>query len=266
MAGTFGRDTESVPYWEQEAARYHDHVGDTRAAYHGGRLATADRLLERAGLAAGARVVDFGCGDGVYSRRMAEAGFEVVGLDPAGAMIDLARERGGGATYEVGGAGALAAVGPFDALVALNVLAYMTDDEMATFWSALEQRLRPGGVLLVSHSNELFDLFALNAGTDRFFAEHLTAGRSVGELLADTAGGHAAYNVRANPLTYGDELATHGLTLEAQAFFNLHPLPPALLGEGDEDRILDPDEIARVPLWKQQLQCSTMFALARRGR
>ena len=93
MSGTFGRDTDSVPYWEREAARYHDHVGGSRTAYHDGRLRTADRLLERAALPAGARVVDFGCGDGVYARRLAAAGFDVVGLDPAGAMIDLrARE------------------------------------------------------------------------------------------------------------------------------------------------------------------------------
>ena len=43
----------SIPHWEDEAARYSDHVGDSRAAYHEGRLATADRLLERAGAARG---------------------------------------------------------------------------------------------------------------------------------------------------------------------------------------------------------------------
>ena len=120
-------------------------------------------------------------------------------------------------------------------------------------------------MLLVSHSNELFDLFALNAGTAGFFAEHFTDGTPVGELLSAAAPGHPSYNVRANPLTYRDELAGHGLRQEAQAFFNFHPLPPALLGEGDAGRIVDPDEIARVPRWKQQFQCSTLFALARRG-
>ena len=49
-----------------------------------------------------------------------------------------------------------------------------------------------------------------------------------------------------------------------RAYFNFHPLPPALLGEGDTGRIVDPDEIARVPEWKQQFQCSTLFSLARR--
>jgi hypothetical protein len=33
--GTFGRDTPSVPFWEQEAQRYAGHVHEERAAYRG---------------------------------------------------------------------------------------------------------------------------------------------------------------------------------------------------------------------------------------
>ena len=141
------------------------------------------------------------------------------------------------------------------------MLAYLTDGELADFWSALDEILEPGGFLLVSHSNELFDLFALNAGTADFFARHFDA--DVSELLPPHAAG-ARYNVRANPLTYASELAEHGLEEISRAYFNLHPKPPALLGEGDEGRVIDPDEIARVPMWKQQLQCSTLFSLSRR--
>jgi len=48
--------------WEQSAADYRDDVERARSTYHEGRLATAERLLAQAGLAAGARIVDFGCG------------------------------------------------------------------------------------------------------------------------------------------------------------------------------------------------------------
>ena len=72
------------------------------------------------------------------------------------------------------------------------------------------------------------------------------------------------YNVRANPLTYAAELAGHGLEEIGRAYFNLHPEPPALLGEGDDGRILDPDAIARLPEPVQQRQCSTLFSLSRR--
>jgi 2-polyprenyl-3-methyl-5-hydroxy-6-metoxy-1,4-benzoquinol methylase len=240
--GTFGRDNPSIPFWEREAERYAGHVHDSRAAYHEGRLRTADRLIELAGLPAGARVVDFGCGDGIYARRLAARGLSVVGIDPAAAMIDLAREGdpGGAADYRVGGAADLASAGPFDAVVALNVLAYTTDVEMTQFWAALAEGLVPGGALLVSHSNELFDEFS--------------------PRRPDLP----SYNVRAHPLTYHEVLAAHGLEQVAQAYFNFHPLPPAQLGEGDAGRIVDPDAIAAMPLEQQQRQSSTLFALARR--
>jgi 2-polyprenyl-3-methyl-5-hydroxy-6-metoxy-1,4-benzoquinol methylase len=266
MPEIYGQNTESVPFWEEEAAKYRDDLDTARAPYHAGRLATARRLFEGARLAPAARVIDFGCGDGVFGHRLAAEGYSVLGFDPAAAMIELANAKAGdGATFEVGGAEALLDAGPCDAIVALNVLAYMTDAEMETFWRAVQKVLRPGGVFLVSHSNELFDMFALNAGTSRFFERHFTGGRSVASLLTDAEQEQRSYNVRANPLTYGEELARVGLRQEAQAFFNFHPLPPALLGPPDDGRVVDPDEIARVPLWKQHFQCSTFFALARRA-
>ena len=264
MSGTFGRDADSIGFWKDEAERYHDHVDASRSAYHHARLTTATRLLEQAGLPRGARVVDFGCGDGVYARELAAKGFSVTGMDLVEEMVVLAREKDpeGSASYATGGAAQLESAGACDAVVSLNVLAYLTDGELADFWAALGEILKPGGCLLVSHSNELFDLFALNAGTAGFFARHFDA--DVGDLLAQTGASSAGYNVRANPLTYAAELAEHGLDEVARAYFNFHPRPPALLGEGDEGRVLDPDEIARVPEWKQQLQCSTLFSLSRR--
>jgi 2-polyprenyl-3-methyl-5-hydroxy-6-metoxy-1,4-benzoquinol methylase len=227
-----------VTDWEHEARRYAGQVHGDRAAYHSGRLGTADRLLDLAELPAGARVVDFGCGDGVYSRSLAARGFSVLGLDPVATMIELAREQDGTIDFQVGGAADLAGARPFDAVVSLNVLAYLTDAEMAQFWAGLEAGLAPGGVLLVSHSNSRFDEFS--------------------------PGGVPDYNVRADPDTYEVELAAHGLEQVAQAYFNFHPRPPAELGPGDAGRILDPEQIAAMPLEEQQRQCSTLFALARR--
>jgi SAM-dependent methyltransferase len=118
MPESFGREMASIPYWEREAARYHEHVDSERAAYHAGRLATATGLLERAALPARARVLDFGCGDGVYARELAGRGFSVIGLDPAAPMIELARSQDPDGVYEVGGAADLASVGACDAVVA----------------------------------------------------------------------------------------------------------------------------------------------------
>jgi SAM-dependent methyltransferase len=261
---TFGRDVASLPYWEAEAANYRVNIDANRTAYHRNRFLTADRLLDRASLPSGARIVDFGCGDGAYAHELASRGYRVTGLDPAQAMVELAGERRSGAEFLVGGAGDLAQAGECDAVIALNVLAYMTDAEMDAFWSGLAMILARGGSFLVSHSNELFDMFALNAGTATFFARNFTAGVAVDHLLAQHNSDHPGYNVRSNPLTYAGELSEHGLKEVAQAFFNYHPLPPKLLGDGDEGRIVDVADLEAVPVWRQMFQCSTMFSLSQR--
>ncbi|MEZ3178038.1 class I SAM-dependent methyltransferase [Streptomyces pimonensis] len=43
------------------------------------------------------RVLDIGCGTGVFALLLADRGIEVVGVDPAGASLDVARGKPGGA-------------------------------------------------------------------------------------------------------------------------------------------------------------------------
>lgn len=263
MSETFGRDLASAPFWEQEADVYKEQMAGSRAAYHKARLETAKTLIERAELELTGRIVDFGCGDGTFARWLVAQGCVVHGIDVVQEMVRLATEAvPAGATFAVGDAHALSAQGTSHGLVSLNVLAYLTEKEHDTFWQAARQIVRPGGWLLLSHSNELFDLFALNAGTNAFFQRHLTDGRSVAELLTEASQDNVSYNVRANPLTYPGQLRTEGFREIERAFFNYHPLPPALLGRGDEGRVVDPDEVGAIDEWKQMLQCSTYFSLA----
>ena len=39
------------------------------------------------------RVVDLGCGSGISARELADAGFQVMGVDLSAAMIEIARRR-----------------------------------------------------------------------------------------------------------------------------------------------------------------------------
>ncbi|MBC7519765.1 MAG: methyltransferase domain-containing protein, partial [Sandarakinorhabdus sp.] len=43
---------------------------------------------------AGERILDIGCGDGVLTERLVDAGCSVVGIDADTAMVAAARERG----------------------------------------------------------------------------------------------------------------------------------------------------------------------------
>jgi SAM-dependent methyltransferase len=53
-------------------------------------------------LPAGARLLDLGCGPGLYSRRLAEAGFDVVGIDYSARSIEYARAHGDSVRYICG--------------------------------------------------------------------------------------------------------------------------------------------------------------------
>jgi SAM-dependent methyltransferase len=59
------------------------------------------RLLREAGIAAGARVLDAGCGSGALARKLVAQGYSVHGIDASAAMIDLARKHAPGATFDV---------------------------------------------------------------------------------------------------------------------------------------------------------------------
>ena len=73
------------PLW---GARPHDW-----AATEDQQLPTYEAAIGRAGIGAGQRVLEVGCGSGVFLRAAADRGARVVGLDASAALIDLARAR-----------------------------------------------------------------------------------------------------------------------------------------------------------------------------
>ncbi|MER7759683.1 class I SAM-dependent methyltransferase [Streptomyces sp. NPDC097619] len=109
-------------------------------------------VLALAEPAPGLRVLDLGCGSGVYSRRLAERGARVTGIDESAGMIAHAVEREErerlGITYH---SGALPddLAGTFDLVLAVYVLPYATDfDELVRLCRRAATALRPGGRFL----------------------------------------------------------------------------------------------------------------------
>src|SRR5688500_1540655 len=49
-------------------------------------------ILGQGGIRKG-RVIDLGCGSGLWARQLVNAGYEVLGIDLSAALIDLARQR-----------------------------------------------------------------------------------------------------------------------------------------------------------------------------
>lgn len=116
-------------------------------------------FLRALGPVQGKRVLDVGCGDGLYARMVAQRGAEqVVGMDSSGAMIGLAEaaeeEQPLGIQYHVHDMAMMPTLGSFDLVIAVNVLHYA--DNRATLegmYRRISSNLAPGGRLLAYVGN-----------------------------------------------------------------------------------------------------------------
>jgi SAM-dependent methyltransferase len=112
------------------------------------------RLVDVLALPTGARILDVPCGQGRHAHLLAEAGFDVDGLDYSAHLIDLAKARGTGRTlrYTRGDMRRLPSrwTGRFDAVINLftsfGFFADPADD--ARVMAEFARVLKPGGALV----------------------------------------------------------------------------------------------------------------------
>jgi cyclopropane fatty-acyl-phospholipid synthase-like methyltransferase len=135
-------------------ARGYDRVADAYAALESAE-APWPRLRRvrafAAGLAAGSRVLDVGCGNGVPATRELASRHEVTGVDISEEQIARAAANVPAATFICGDARAVdLPVAAFDAIVALYLVDNVPSEEYPAFFRRLHDLLRPEGRLLLS--------------------------------------------------------------------------------------------------------------------
>jgi 2-polyprenyl-3-methyl-5-hydroxy-6-metoxy-1,4-benzoquinol methylase len=154
-------NAETRRAWEQNAAYWDEHIGEGNDFVETLIWPATQRLLE---LRPGERVLDAGCGNGLYSRRLAAMGADVVAFDFSSELIERARERTTehaerieylvlDATDEA----ALLTLGErrFDAAICQMALFDIAD--IQPLMSALARLLRPGGRLVFSVIHPCFN-------------------------------------------------------------------------------------------------------------
>lgn len=242
-------------YYDRLGPRYIDSSDAYLAQYHAIRLGTTRSLLAEHGRGDGL-LFDFGCGDGALFDEMEGLGYRFTGCDLSPVMADLARKRAG-QPVAIGGIETFEAQpGPFAAVAAINVLPYMSQADERRFFKHARRCLAPGGVLVVSHTNALFDLVSFNRYTVEFYRDHLVpalglsperARRAVEDLAgllahpdlprADAKGLKSERDSlakrRVDPFTWPGEVAALGFELLAFRPINAFPLPP-LLAQGSD--------------------------------
>jgi SAM-dependent methyltransferase len=100
-------------------------------------------------------ILDFGCGPGRISAMLAQAGFQVLGVDPSAVMIGKAKEQNAdnvNPKFEVGGEEVINRE-MYDGVVCSSVIEYSDDPDRLL--QLFNQSLPKGATLIISYSNRL---------------------------------------------------------------------------------------------------------------
>lgn len=137
------------------------------------QLPTYEEAIRRLAIGAGTRVLEVGCGTGVFLRAAADSGAEVFGLDASPALLDRARARVPEAELQVGDVQFLPYDdSSFDVVAGFNVF-FFADDMVAALREA-GRVARPGCpvVIQVWGAHGRCDLDAIKPVVRPFFPGH----------------------------------------------------------------------------------------------
>lgn len=248
--GGVGRHSQAEPM--QHAYRYdlayiHD-AGFGHLAASAAPVAIEE--LKRAGIHHGT-VVDLGCGSGITSRLLCDAGYEVVGIDLSEPLIEMACKRVPDAAFRRGSF-TTADIPPCVAVMAIGEVfnyAFDTANSTAVRAKAFDRiyaALAPGGLLLFdmagharAPSRSPQRTFALGPDwavlveaeadpANSLLTRHITTFRKLGELYRRDFEVHQLQLV--DPVEIVTLLQRIGFSVQTLACYGSLPLPQGLVG------------------------------------
>jgi len=157
-----GDDNNLRPEWDLSGAMNQSWNPSTYANNAGFVPAYGASLVDALAPAAGMRVLDVGCGDGVLTAELAARGAQVLGVDASAAMVAAAKARGLDA--RVIDAAKLPFEGEFDAAFSNAALHWVRAQDEAL--AGIRRALKPGGRLVAEmggHGNVAAIMVALRA-------------------------------------------------------------------------------------------------------
>jgi ubiquinone/menaquinone biosynthesis C-methylase UbiE len=286
---------KTAEYYDQIAKTYDENGYSESDRYYPGnlyRLELAKNIL--AEIPSG-KILDAGCGTGQLLAYLAEKGYECSGCDISKNMLDQAGENVSKVTSKQ-----VQLVQTslddlsmfedhyFDHIFCLGVFPYITEDQEGACYKELHRIIKPGGLFVTAHENEIFDTFTFNKYTLRFFennvypllgevAEDIDASELTSSLAGlitnpdkpvnvdpKKSGRDIIFTKPENPITYGDKLSSYGFKNCEILYYHFHALPPLL--RNDKSKLLALSkkmEIRFAKEWQGMFLASTFISVAR---
>jgi len=175
------------------------------------------------------RVLDLGCGDGVFLQLLNDSGFDSHGVDSNDEMVRQAHARGTEAThadvFEFLDGGERES---FDAIVTFQLVEHLRPRDLSRLLKLCRRTLRPGGVAIIEtlnpHTLTAHKWFAMDPTHQRFVFPELLS------ILAETEGLIVDHWRGLNPVAEAQKLAAAGDETDRR---NIDKLNDFLFGDQD---------------------------------
>jgi ubiquinone/menaquinone biosynthesis C-methylase UbiE len=238
-------------------------------------------------------ILDAGCADAPVAEELLKRGKTVRGVDFSGTQIERGKQRlqATGFDPDLIAVGDVTDLGSFedarfDSVLCLGVLPHIESMDVAV--AELVRVCRPGGILMLSFRNDLFDLFTFNSFTVQFYEEHVLpkvpcsqdqkarARSGIRRLISNPDVPQLDYSpsqdgfggltrINSNPLTIGDDLKPFGLSHLKTGFYKFHPFPPLLSAEFPDYAVLGAKMDEKLCFsWEGLLLASTFVSVFRK--
>ena len=140
--------------WNEVSGWYDRLVGESGSDYHQQVIIPgACRMLDPK---KGEKILDVGCGQGVFARKLAERGAEVTGIDASKNLIKLAQKRSPHIKYLVADASSLKMFGAESFDTVACIMAIMNIDPLETVIAEMTRVLKKNGRLLLVLNHPCF--------------------------------------------------------------------------------------------------------------
>ena len=170
LVSEMGIYEEAKAQYDEFGQAYHDKREDPSRSYFNTFVDVPAMTELLRGAVAGKRVLDLGCGSGIFTGLLRDWEAEVKGIDASDTLIEIARSEQAGIDFVSGDAAQLPyGDGEFD-LVSSNLVAHYFDD-LNPLFESVARVLAPGGQFVFSFHHPLMEVMgeALDDGGEGDF-------------------------------------------------------------------------------------------------